>query len=86
MRARVPRPSTARRRRLSRGRRPLGDEALRRLGVDTAPSRLERDYSVRKTTTQVSSGRSIAVSGQVRRKIGYNGATRSFERAAQAPR
>ncbi|MCL2430536.1 MAG: type IV toxin-antitoxin system AbiEi family antitoxin domain-containing protein [Alphaproteobacteria bacterium] len=68
-----------------KGLRELAHEALRRLGVRTAPTRLEQDYSAGKTT-QVPSGRRLAVNKRVRRKIGYNGAVMSFERAGPAPR
>jgi hypothetical protein len=63
-----------------KGLRALADEALRRLGVQAAPTRLEQAYSAGKTT-QVLSGRRVAVNKRVRRKIGYNGAVMSFERA-----
>jgi hypothetical protein len=63
-----------------KGLRALADEALRRLGVQTAPMRLEQDYSSAKTT-QMPAGRHVAVAKRVRRKIGYNGVTLSFERA-----
>jgi hypothetical protein len=63
-----------------KGLRVLADEALRRLGVQTAPTRFEEAYSAGKTT-QVPSGRRVAVTKRVRRKIGYNGVTISFERA-----
>lgn len=68
-----------------KGLRDLANEALRRLGVKTAPTRLEQAYSKGKTT-QVPSGRRVAVNKRVRRKIGYNGAMMSFERAGPAPR
>jgi hypothetical protein len=58
-------------------------EALRRVGVETLPSRLERDYNAGRTT-QVPTGRVVAVSRRVRRKIGYGGFTLSFERAGPA--
>jgi hypothetical protein len=62
-----------------KGLRALADEALRRLGIQTAPTRLERNYSAGKTT-QIPAGRRVAVAKRVRRKIGYNGVTISFER------
>lgn len=68
-----------------KGLRALTEEALRRLGIGTAPTRLEQAYSEGKTT-QVPSGRRVAVDRRVRRKIGYNGAIVSFERAGPAPR
>ncbi len=55
-------------------------EALRRVGVETLPSRLERDYNAGRTT-QVPTGRVVGVNRRVRRKIGYGGFTLSFERA-----
>jgi len=68
-----------------KGLRDLADEALRRLGIRTSPTRLEQAYSEGKTT-QVPSGRRVAVNKRVRRKIGYNGAIMSFERVGPAPR
>ena len=68
-----------------KGLRALADEALRRLGVETAPTRLERAYGAGQTT-QVPSGRRIAVNKRVRRTIGFNGAVMSFERAGPSPR
>jgi hypothetical protein len=62
-----------------KGLRALADEALRRLGVQTAPTRFEQAYGAGKTT-QVPAGRRVAVAKRVRRKIGYNGVTISFER------
>ena len=58
-------------------------EALRRVGVETLPSRLERDYNAG-LTTQVPNGRVVGVRRRVRRKIGYGGFTLSFERAGPA--
>jgi len=57
----------------------LAREALQRLGVETAPSSLEKEYNAGKTT-QVPTGRMIAVKGRISRKIGYNGAYVNFER------
>lgn len=57
----------------------LMSEALARVGVKTAPTRLERDYNQGRTT-QVPSGRVIGVTRRVRRKLGYNGATVRLER------
>jgi len=59
----------------------LAKEALQRLGVETAPSRLEQAYNAGKTT-QVPTGRLIGVKGRVNRKLGYQGAFISYERAA----
>lgn len=55
-------------------------EALNRLGIATTPSRLEQANNAG-LTTQVPTGRHVAVDKRVRRKIGYNGITLSFERA-----
>ncbi len=63
-----------------KGLRTLAKEALDRLGVESAPTRFEQAYNAGKTT-QVPAGRVIAVKKRVRRKIGYNGAFVSFERA-----
>jgi len=59
----------------------LAKEALERLGVRIAPSRLEKEYNAG-LTTQVPTGRLIAVKGRVSRKIGYGGAYISYEPAA----
>ena len=58
----------------------LAKEALVRLGVGIAPSALEKDYNAGRTT-QVPTGRLIAVKGRVSRKITYAGATISYEPA-----
>ena len=68
-----------------KGFRRLAVEALNRLGIETEPTRLERAYSAGQTT-QVPAGRVVAVRKRVRRKIGYNGVTLSFEHARSAPR
>lgn len=60
----------------------LAKEALERLGVEIAPSRLEQDYNAGKTT-QVPTGRMIAVKGRISRKIGYNGSYVSYESASR---
>src|SRR5271156_4728788 len=60
-------------------------EALRRVGVKTAPSRLELAYNAGQTT-QVPTGRVVGVTRRVRRKIGYGEVSLSFERAGPAPR
>lgn len=57
----------------------LAKEALQRLGVETAPSTLEKEYNAGRTT-QVPTGRLIAVKGRVSRKIGYKGAYVTYER------
>ena len=61
----------------------LAKAALERLGIEVAPSNLERDYNAGKTT-QVPTGRLIAVKGRVSRKIGYGGAYVSYESASRA--
>jgi hypothetical protein len=68
-----------------KGFRRLAVEALNRLGIETEPTRLERAYNAGQTT-QVPAGRVVAVKKRVRRKIGYNGVTLSFERARPTPR
>ena len=60
-------------------------EALRRLGVETAPTRLEQAYNAG-TSTQVPTGRVVAVRGRVSRQIGYDGVFLKYERAGPAPR
>jgi hypothetical protein len=60
-------------------------EALQRLGVEPLPSRLQQDYNAGKTT-QVPTGRVVAVRQRVRRQIGYDGVYLKFERAGPSPR
>ncbi len=55
-------------------------EALGRVGIKTGQTRLERSYNAGETT-QVPTGRVVAVDRRVRRKIGYAGITLGFERA-----
>jgi hypothetical protein len=62
-----------------KGLRVLASEALKRLGIESAPTRLEQEYNAGRTT-QVPAGRSIGVTKRVRRRIGYNGIYVSFER------
>jgi hypothetical protein len=69
----------------AKGIRELAVEALGRLGIQTAPTRLEQAYNAGETT-QVPTGRVIGVRGRVRRKISYNGFPLSFENAGSAPR
>ena len=59
----------------------LAKEALARLGVKTFPSTLEREYNAGRST-QVPTGRMIAVEGRVSRRIGYDGTYVSYERAS----
>ena len=58
----------------------LAKEALQRLGLETSPSFYEREYNAGRST-QVPTGRMIAVKGRISRKIGYNGAYVSYEPA-----
>jgi hypothetical protein len=60
-------------------------EGLKRVGIETLPSRSLQDYNVG-STTQVPTGRVVGVRRRVRRKIGYNGFSLSFERARTAGR
>lgn len=59
----------------------LATEALQRLNVEVAPSSYARAYESG-GTTQVPTGRAIAVKGRVSRKIGYDGKYVSFERTS----
>lgn len=58
----------------------LMTEALGRMGVETRPTRMQRDYNAGRTT-QVPTGRVIGVNKRIRRRIGYDGWTAKFERA-----
>lgn len=60
-------------------------EALERLGIETLPSRSKQAYNTGRTT-QVPTGRVVGVRRRVRRKVGYNGFSLTFERAGPAPR
>lgn len=60
-------------------------DALKRVGIETLPSRSLQDYNAGRTT-QVPTGRVVGVRRRVRRKIGYNGINLSFERAGPEPR
>lgn len=68
-----------------KGLRELAAEALKRFGVETAPTRFEEAYNAGKTT-QVPTGRVVGVRSRVRRKLSYNGFPLSFERAGSATR
>ena len=59
-------------------------EGLKRVGIETLPSRSVQDYNTGRTT-QVPTGRVVGVRRRVRRKIGYSGFTLSFERAGPTP-
>ena len=65
---------------LVKGIQRMTEEALGRLGVKTSLSSLATAYNEGRTT-QVPSGRVVAVDKRVRRKIGVNGAYMNFERA-----
>jgi len=54
-------------------------EPIQRLGVEVTQTRFAQDYNAGRTT-QVPTGRVVAVRGRIRRKIGYNGIFLSFER------
>lgn len=56
----------------------LAKKALERLGVTIAPSRLAQAYNTGQTT-QVPTGRLVAIKGRISRKIAYAGATISYE-------
>ncbi len=60
-------------------------EALARVGIEAYPSRAVQDYNAGRTT-QVPTGRVIAVRQRVRRKTGYGGISLSFERAQPTAR
>ena len=68
----------------NKGFRAMATEALGRLGIETAPTRLEQAYNTGRTT-QVPSGCVVAVKKRVRRKIGYDGIFVGFERAGPGP-
>jgi hypothetical protein len=59
----------------------LAKEALQRLGIETTATTYEKNYNMGKST-QVPTGRVIAVKGRVVRKIGYGGTYVSYERVA----
>ena len=56
----------------------LGKEALRRLNVETVSTRAEIAYQEGRST-QVPTGRMIAVKGRISRKIGYKEAFITYE-------
>ncbi len=62
------------------GIKTLAFEALQRLGYKVSSSSLEKKYN-QGGTTQVPSGRTIAVNKMPRRRIGYDGKYVVFERA-----
>lgn len=69
----------------TKGIRELAAEALGRLGIETAPTRLDEANASGKST-QVPTGRVIGVRGRVRRKISYNGFPLKYERVGPTPR
>jgi hypothetical protein len=68
-----------------KGLRSVAAEALRRLGIQTIPTQLEKAHRAGETT-QIPAGRVIGVRKRVRRKIGYDGIYVSFERDRPKPR
>jgi hypothetical protein len=69
----------------TKGIRELAAEALGRLGIETAPTRMDEANASGKST-QVPTGRLIGVRGRVRRKISYNGFPLKYERVGPTPR
>jgi hypothetical protein len=69
----------------TKGLRELAAETLGRLGVEIAPTRLERLYDAGKST-QVVTGRVIGIRGRLRRKINYNGFPLKYERVGPETR
>ena len=61
----------------------LAAEALTRLKVEVQPSQEARAYNAG-GSTQVPTGRVLAVKGRISRKIGYDGKYVSFEPAARS--
>lgn len=61
----------------------LATEALARLGIEMAPSSFAQAYNAG-TTTQVPTGRAIAIKGRFSRKIGCYGTYAVFERASRS--
>lgn len=59
----------------------LAKQSLKKMGVKTAPSTLEKRYN-NSETTQVPTGRVIGVKGRVSRKIGYDGKFVTLEQVA----
>ncbi len=60
----------------------LAAEALERLNVEITASRSAQAYNAG-LTTQVPTGRVIAVKGRVSRKIGYSGTYITYERVSR---
>lgn len=57
----------------------IGYACLKRPNIKTAVSQSEQDYN-QGQSTQVPTGRVIAVKGRITRKIGYNGIPLTFEK------
>lgn len=57
----------------------IGKACLKRLNLKAYPSQSENNYNSG-SSTQVPTGRVIAVSGRISRKIGYNGTYLAFEK------
>jgi len=56
-------------------------DVMRRLGIPTASTKMERAYNAG-ATTQVPSGRVVGVRKRVRRRIAFNGYSMGFERVS----
>jgi hypothetical protein len=63
------------------GIKRLAEEALARLRIPVAPTRMEREYNAGQTT-QIPTGRVIGVRKRVRRKLGYRDVQIALERAS----
>lgn len=57
-------------------------EALKKLNIEVFPSKYEELYN-KKLSTQVPTGRVIAVKSKTNRKIGFNGKHIKYERVCQ---
>lgn len=57
----------------------IAEKALKRLNVKTRPSQMQKDYNSGRST-QVPTGRLIAVEGRISRRISYEGKQINFER------
>lgn len=60
----------------------LGEEALKKLGIQTFPTKAEKRYNAG-LSTQVPTGRRIAIQGRVSRKIGFDGVYLTYENATR---
>ncbi len=59
----------------------LAVEAMEKLGIEVAPTRAEKEYNAG-ISTQVPTGRLVAVKSRISRKIGYDGKYINYERTA----